>query len=468
MILRRPSVIASLAGVLSFSSLCRGGELSDSSIAREWSDSTGKFHAIAKLVGGDESRVRLLKQTGSTITVPMSRLSAADRQFVRDRLRLAGRDARQHPGASSQVNKQAVSLNPTKLLSKAVAWLDGFKTSSPTETNGASARNLIRLSGVSPLLSENAAKLPENMVYVRASLPFLRRWAERDVSYDARVSDNILGTPVVGNSTTFSHVQFDLQPNRQAAVGVLRLSGTTKCSTVGDGGPVHVFSSGFSQFQSAKTVWFDRDGIHSTPAVTNAQTRLVTTGFDTSLPRLRGRIALRIAGNRAAANRGAAEAITAEHLSQRVNRRFDGSTKEELAALWRVLSTQIPALAADNPLRPRGWHASSTNDRLEIVAIGPPGDGSGYVPAPTTELGSADVRVDIHVAVIKRALGDATLKKAIAPALALLATVQSAEPAPRPTIDWSADHNWLSIAWSSAGSRQEPQDRTAAALKTAR
>ena len=86
---------------------------------------------------------------------------------------------------------------------------------------------------------------------------------------------------------------------------------------------------------------------------------------------------------------------------------------------------------------------------VQIVAIGAPGDGSGYVPAPTTELGSAEVRVDIHVAVLKRALSDATLKKSIAPALALLATVQHSDPAPGPTIDWSPDRNWLSIAWTS-------------------
>ena len=305
-----------------------------------------------------------------------------------------------------------------KLLGTAVASLDGSKTSSPAESKGASVSSLTGISEVGPLLSESAAKLPENMIYVRASLPFLRRWTEKDVAYNAPVSDNILGTPVVGNATTMSHVQFELQPNQQAAVGVLRLIGTTNCSTVGNGGPVQVFSNGFSQFQSAKTIWLDREGIHSTPAVTNAKTRLVNTGFDTSLPRLRGRIALRIAGNRAAADRGTAEAITAEHLSQRVNRRFDDSAKQELAALWRVLSTQIPALAADNPLRPRGWHASSTRDMVQIVAIGAPGDGSGYVPAPTTELGSAEVRVDIHVAVLKRALSDATLKKSIAPALA--------------------------------------------------
>jgi hypothetical protein len=76
--------------------------------------------------------------------------------------------------------------------------------------------------------------------------------------------------------------------------------------------------------------------------------------------------------------------------------------------------------------------------------------------------------VDIHVAVVKGALGDATLQKAIGPTVALLTTAQRPDPAEGPTIEWSADRNWLSIAWGSTGSRQESQDRTATALKTAR
>jgi hypothetical protein len=291
---------------------------------------------------------------------------------------------------------------------------------------------------------------------------------EKDVTQSEPVYDNILGTPITGNSTTVSRTQFELQPNRQAAVGVLRLAGSTSCRTIGSAGPVQIFTTGTTQFQSAKTIWLDGQGIHFAPAVTNAQTHSVTTGFATSLPRLRGRIALRIAGDRVAESHSTAEAITADHVRQRVNRRFDASADETLTTAWKTLNTQIAALAANDPLRPRAWQASSTNEGLQLVAIGAPGDGSGYVRAPLTDLGPADVRVDIHVEVARRAIADPTLKRTLAPAVALLATTQPPEPAEGAMIDWSADRNWLSISWDSTGSRLAPQDRTAATLKTAR
>jgi hypothetical protein len=49
---------------------------------RSWSDATGKFHAQARFVGLDADKVILQKADGSRITVPLERLSPADRQFV--------------------------------------------------------------------------------------------------------------------------------------------------------------------------------------------------------------------------------------------------------------------------------------------------------------------------------------------------------------------------------------------------
>ena len=466
--LLRLILTASLAGGFSYSALCRGGEISDLSIAREWTDSTGRFHTLATFLGGDESQVRLRKQTGSTITVTMSRLSAADQHFVRSRSKNAERLERQAPSTSSPANTEALRLDRTELFRNAVAWLDEVKGSSPTERKRPPISSVVGPSAESPLVSANAARLPENMIYIRVSTAFLRRWAEKETSQSAPVSDNILGTPIVGNSTTVSRTQFELQPNRQAAVGVLRLFGTTNSSTVGDAGPVQVFCSGVTQFQSAKTIWLDSQGIHQSPAVTNAQTHSTITGLQTSLPRLRGRIALRIGGNRAADSHAVAEAVTAQHVAQRVSRQFDGSANEEIGTFWATFTARMNSLAANNPMRPREWQASSTKEMVQLVALGAPGDGSGYVSAPTTDLAPADVRVDIHVAVIKSALGDATLKKAIGPTVAMLATAQRPDPADGSTINWSADRNWLSIAWGSTGSRQEPLDRTAATFKTAR
>ena len=50
---------------------------------RTWTDDTGSFTLEAKYVGDEGETIRLLRRTdGKIITVPLSRLSEADRKFV--------------------------------------------------------------------------------------------------------------------------------------------------------------------------------------------------------------------------------------------------------------------------------------------------------------------------------------------------------------------------------------------------
>lgn len=49
---------------------------------RTWVDDTGHFRVQARLIQVLDGRVRLLKTTGRTTTVPLTRLSAADRTYV--------------------------------------------------------------------------------------------------------------------------------------------------------------------------------------------------------------------------------------------------------------------------------------------------------------------------------------------------------------------------------------------------
>lgn len=55
---------------------------------RTWNDDTGKFSAAAKLISADWQEVKLERTNGKVVTVPISRLSDADRRFVERHLRL--------------------------------------------------------------------------------------------------------------------------------------------------------------------------------------------------------------------------------------------------------------------------------------------------------------------------------------------------------------------------------------------
>jgi hypothetical protein len=54
---------------------------------RTWTDSSGKFQLQAEYVGLEGEKVRLRKSDGTVIAVPLERLSTADQQFIREKLR---------------------------------------------------------------------------------------------------------------------------------------------------------------------------------------------------------------------------------------------------------------------------------------------------------------------------------------------------------------------------------------------
>ena len=84
----RTLLIAVVAG--GFLTPCVAQEPGDAPPAaelRQWTDTTGKFQIDAKFIAFADNQVTLEREDGSTLMVPISRLSADDRAFVRAELR---------------------------------------------------------------------------------------------------------------------------------------------------------------------------------------------------------------------------------------------------------------------------------------------------------------------------------------------------------------------------------------------
>jgi hypothetical protein len=324
-------------------------------------------------------------------------------------------------------------------------WFDVTPVSTRAET-GAGGRRLA--------VSQKVPQLPENMVYVRLSPRFLQRATRQDVSFRLPVTDNILGTPVAGDSDVSAHSIYVPASNDPADLGHLRLWGQAAYNTIGSSRLVQAHTTGVAQFQADIAVRFDGHGISLSPAQATATSQSTITGIESSRPGLIGRIATRIASRRAARNHDLAESVTAEHVRQQVARRFDAAADQQLAGFWDAINSGLAALPVGNSIRPRSWFARSTKEGLEIVALGPPGDGSGYVPAPTTTLGSADVMIDVHVTVIRTAMNNPDSRRLIQTAAAFQA-LRLSDQTELPSFHWSDDSQWLSITWK-AGDREQP------------
>lgn len=81
--------------------------LHDENGFRQWTDDSGKFSVKARLIENRNGQVKLLKESGTTISVPLNRLSSADRKFLASLKRSSSR-----AGSRSQRSAQPEAKDP--------------------------------------------------------------------------------------------------------------------------------------------------------------------------------------------------------------------------------------------------------------------------------------------------------------------------------------------------------------------
>src|SRR5207249_8662678 len=103
-------------------------------------------------------------------------------------------------------------------------------------------------------------------------------------------------------SRTTGKTRFVLHPNDGQALGEVEFVGEVHGQTVGRNGPATLQYRSDSTFRAHKRLTIGESGLSASPATADAPTRLTATDIQTNLPRLRGRIAQRIAWRRVAAS----------------------------------------------------------------------------------------------------------------------------------------------------------------------
>jgi len=89
--------------------------------ARTWRDSTGQFSVEAVLVDYDGDQVKLKKSDGRVVTLPLTRLSEADQQYVRERQKEADNPfAGGEPEGASNNFDQAIQPAPAVMPGRSV------------------------------------------------------------------------------------------------------------------------------------------------------------------------------------------------------------------------------------------------------------------------------------------------------------------------------------------------------------
>lgn len=354
-----------------------------------------------------------------------------------------------------QVSRVAPGLFDAMPAVNSVLWLDDHYHNLLADNTIVSS-----VASVGKLVASQDVAIPNNFMYVRFSKPFLQAYFARQVERRGAVNQTILGAAVRGTSHTLGRTALELMNNPAQAEAKLVLTGRTNFDTVSYSGPVEIFGRGATNFLATKKIWFDGLNVQQTPAQVTATTHTQTTGIDTDRW-LFHRIILRIAGRREAENHAQAEQITAQRTKDRVAHEFDATGIERAEKFSQVLRAQYAKLPLEGRFTITDIRCSTTTDMLEIQVLGR-GDGEPrLVDAPCMLAGHPDIELQIHSAMLRKAMVDPELRNAFEMALrsvvdrpnssskvvpTALDKIRASEDGPK--FHWSdGDADWLRVSW---------------------
>jgi hypothetical protein len=352
--------------------------------SRVWVDSSGKHRTEATLVSRKADSVVLRRADGVVVNVPLKRLSERDRRYV-----------------------DAASSAKTDLSAKARDLAGAVRG-----LNGAAAH---RTPAENQRRTITADALPADLVYVHISDRLLRRQISRPVMRHTSVNERIVGTPVSGTAGTAGRIDLRLVHAGDRGIVDLLFHGQVHSRTTGFGGPVQVHSSSVTNFSAVKRLQLDEFGIAMLPARVAAQTSTSIHGVSTSLPRLRGRIARRIGGQRAADLKPAAEAEAARKAEVRIGREFDVDVTSQLRSANGRLSEALAALPVEADLFRGRLRFASSGEYLQVAIHRAGGRVSPAPPPSPASLGSPELVVHVRDSLVERIVRDTDLQDRFEP-----------------------------------------------------
>jgi hypothetical protein len=314
------------------------------------------------------------------------------------------------------------------------------------------------VAGVGKLVAGQDVAVPNNFMYVRFSKSFLQAYFARQIERQGQVNQTVLGAAVRGTSRTLGRTALELMNNPAQAEAKLVLLGKTDFDTVSYSGPVQIYGRGETKFSATKKIWFDGLNVQQSPAQVTATTHTDTTGIDTDRW-LFHRIILRVAGRREAESHAQAEQITAQRTKDRVAHEFDATGTERAEKFSQVLRAQYAKLPLEGRFTITDIRCATTPDMLEIQVLGRGEGEPRLVDAPSALAGHPDIELQIHSAMLRKAMVDPEIRSAFETALRTVSDRPAGKIVPTaldkirasedgPTFHWSdGDADWLRVSW---------------------
>ncbi len=201
-------------------------------------------------------------------------------------------------------------------------------------------------------------------LYASVSARFAQVGGEESLDETIQLSDNILGTSLVGVARTTGNVRLALIPNQERAEFEIRLDGTALSENTGTNRGVVIYTSGRTTIAATKRISVDALGIHDEPASATCDTQTSITGICHRL-----RLVRNIAWNQANRQKSQAEAIANGRAAWRVQQQMDDRAEEMLGdGRTKFLKNFRNPLLRKNEF-PQQMQLSTTSDRLLVTML---------------------------------------------------------------------------------------------------
>jgi hypothetical protein len=240
-------------------------------------------------------------------------------------------------------------------------------------------------------------------LYASLSERFLKAGIESDVDRTQGVTDVILGTQIYGTAHTTGRTQVELFPNDRSARFDILLTGQAASSNIGYNGPVTIHSTGLTNISGRKVMVMNEDGLYGYAATANC----ATSSNIYSIQSCCGLIE-KLAWNRAAQQKGQAEAIASSHAAARVAGQMDAEATDLIGDTNRRYAQEVKNPLVSRDAFPQRLEFRTTADQIDVMAVEQGLAGLGAANAPPALAPGHDVSVRAHESALVN-FGDAML-----------------------------------------------------------
>ena len=228
-------------------------------------------------------------------------------------------------------------------------------------------------------------------LFVAASKQLVASSVRDAVQASEPLRECIMGTSIHGTTHLTGNVDLDLVPSDERAAFDITLAGNAVSNNVGYNRSVSIYSTGYTNVNARKRVYFDLEGVTSDWATATASTSTVVSSIAAKC-----RVVRKIAWNQVNQKKGQAERIGAGKAASRVAGRVDEQAGETLAEAEESYQDKFRAPLVRRESFPEMFDLKTTENQLfvELLRAGSyqlaaPG------PAPAVE-GDFDLAARVH------------------------------------------------------------------------